>query len=673
NAALEALLPHANGYFDEAVRLGNKKVILLYGGCVIDSYNRQKNVNAAIAAIDKILAIFPKEKSLLKKKAFLLLEKGEEANIVEIFKELYESNPNDIKVKTEYCRLLQKIKKTDECIVIILDALRKNETPEKFIEIFIALCGDLIKSRQFSKAIESADQVYEITKSSGVFLVVAEACLKSGDIDRACDIYTKLSVEKPDSESVLKRLKYVRSLVEERKLSAMKDEGADNITLLIDGENVIVKKLQGESGPGRAANPVEIKMAEAKLYFERSEYRKAIPVFQELSKLLDGKKEGLIVQIYLITCFLRENLSAAAEKIYDSIDPSRLGLSAKEELSFKYKAAGLFEEGRDLKKAEAVFSDVISIDMGYRDAGDRLNGVKEKIGLALAASARIVSASVEDDSEKTTIGMVLTEADYIDKRYQIISQLGKGGMGIVFKANDTVENREVAIKIPILSFKDDKGFMDRFEREASVLKKLKHPNIMNIFSVEGRELPYIVMEILAGRSLKEIIKEKKIIQTGETRDLAIQCCDALAYTHGLNIVHRDIKPENIMVIKDGVVKIMDFGLAKALDESTVTKAGTILGTFAYISPEQAMGGAVDGRSDIYSLGVMFYEMLAGEKPFTSGDFVHQHLKVKPVPPTKKNGKIPYQVEAIVLKCLEKEPANRFKNMEELKEAWTKII
>jgi len=673
NAALEALLPHANGYFDEAVRLGNKKVILLYGGCVIDSYNKQKNVNAAIAAIDKVLAIFPKEKSLLKKKAFLLLEKGEEANIIEIFKELYESNPNDIKIKTEYCRLLQKVKKTDECIDIILDALKKNETIEKFTEIFINLCGDVIKARQFPKVLESAGQVYEITKSFGVLQVMAEACLKSGDIDRAHDIYTKLSGEAPDPEPFSKRLKYVRSLIEERKLAEMKNEGAESITLLIDGEKVAVKALDSGGGERQAANPIEIKMAEAKLYFERSEYRKAIPVLQELSKLLEGKKEGLIVQVYLITCFLRENLSAAAEKIYDSIDPVKLGLSAKEELSFKYKCAGLFEDGRDLKKAEAVFSDVISIDMGYRDAGDRLNGIKEKIAQASAMSARAAASAVEDDSEKTTIGMVLTEVDYIDKRYEVISQLGKGGMGIVFKAKDTAGNRDVAIKIPILSFKDDKGFMDRFEREASVLKKLKHPNIMNIFSVEGKELPYIVMEILTGRSLKEIIKEKKIISSGETRDLAVQCCDALAYTHGLNIVHRDIKPENIMVIKDNVVKIMDFGLAKALDESTVTKAGTILGTFAYISPEQAMGGAVDGRADIYSLGVMFYEMLAGEKPFTSGDFVHQHLKVKPVPPTKKNGKIPYQVEAIVLKCLEKEPSNRFKNMEELKEAWTKIV
>lgn len=156
------------------------------------------------------------------------------------------------------------------------------------------------------------------------------------------------------------------------------------------------------------------------------------------------------------------------------------------------------------------------------------------------------------------------------------------------------------------------------------------------------------------------------------RDIAIQCCDALDYTHGLNIIHRDIKPENIMLLEGDIIKLMDFGLSKALDDSALTKAGSIIGTFAYISPEQCLGEQVDARADIYSLGVMFYELLTGEKPFASGDYVDQHIKVRPQALTKKKPGIPYPVEIIVLKCLEKKPQDRFLTAADLKAAWLKI-
>lgn len=671
-SAIDALMPFAGEYFNEAVKLGNKKIILLYGNCIIDAYNRQKNVTASMATIDKILAIFPGEKALVKKRAFFLLERGEDAGILDTFRALYESDKNDVRVKLEYSRLLLKSNKFDESLALVIDAVKKGETPDKFLEVAVAAFELMVKSGQGSKVVATASSLHEASKSKKVLAALGEAHLKLGDLDAAFDSYSRL-LKEDQSESIQKRHKYIASLIEERKIAFMKNEDADAIQIIIDGENVTVKRPLVESVSAGNANPLELRLAEAKIHFERSEYKRAIPIFQELATMAAGKKEGVAAQIYLITCFLREKLNAAAVKVYDSIDFAAAGIAGRESLAYKYKIATLFQDVGEFRKAEVIFSDIAAQEMNYKDVTDRISAMKKKIAEINAASARAAASFGGDDDDRTTIANVATEADYIDKRYEIISQIGRGGMGIVYKARDTKENREVAIKIPILSFKGDRGFMDRFEREANVLGKLKHKNILQIFSVEGTELPYIVMEVLAGKSLKDIIKEKKTLSHTETRDIAVQCCDALGYTHKLNIVHRDIKPENIMMIAGNQVKLMDFGLAKAADDSTMTKAGTILGTFAYISPEQAMGSSVDGRSDIYSLGIMFYEMLAGEKPFTSGDFVHQHLKVKPPAPTKKNSKIPYPVEAIVLKCLEKSPADRFRDAEELKAAWEKIV
>ncbi|MEZ7891546.1 MAG: protein kinase [Candidatus Wallbacteria bacterium] len=679
--AFEVLLPYVDEYFGESIKLGNKKMIIAYGNCLVEAYFKQKNIVAAVAAADKMLGLFPKERVLIRKKAFLLLEKGDETGSLALFKELYEADKFDLRVKTEYCKLLQKTNKIDECISIIIDSVKKNENPEKFLDIYINLANELIKSKNSSKVIETAPKLYEFSKSIVCLKLLAEAYLKIGDIDAALKIYARYAELTPDDKEVKKRFKYIETLAEERRINELKAGEAGNddksVHLIVDGENIKVKKSAGGDSEKPKLNPLEIKAAEAKLYFEKGEYKKAIPVFQEIVKLLDGKKAGLIMQIYLITCFLKERMNQAAVKVYDSINTSGLALSDKERLAFKYKVGVTFQENNELGKAEVIFSEIAADDMAYKDIGERLSVVKNALSQFAKEKAAPKPAAVQpadDDGERTTIAKVASELDYIDARFEIINQIGKGGMGIVYKARDTKEKREVAIKIPILTFKDDAGFMERFEREARLLERLKHPNIMQIFSVERGALPYIVMEVLTGRSLKEIIKDKKIIPPAEMRDIGIQCCEALSYTHKLNIVHRDIKPENIMILKEtDQVKLMDFGLAKALDDSSTTKAGTILGTFAYISPEQCTGEQVDGRADIYSLGVMFYEMLVGEKPFVSGDFVHQHLKVKPVPPTKKNPKLPYTVEAIVLKCLEKNPVDRYQNTEELKAELEKIV
>ncbi|HOD40924.1 MAG TPA: protein kinase, partial [Candidatus Wallbacteria bacterium] len=672
NSAIESLLAPANEFFNESFKNGNKKAVLLYGDCIISAYNRQKNVKAAMAAIDRILSVYPQEKAIIKRKGFLMLENDVETNIVEIFKDLCELFPGDIRIRYEYCRLLFKNKKFDESLAIIFDSFKKKENEDKYVELFSQISSILIKEKKYQRVIDLAPVAYKLSQSCVCLKCLAEAYLKSGDIDRANEIYLKTIELSPRDGEAEKRQKYIKNLIDERGILEMKSSSSEELELAIDGETVKVKRSSIDVESRVQVSPLEIQAAEAKLYYEKGDYKKAISIFQQLIKAAPESKRTLVMNIYLMNCFLKENLTAAAEKVYNSIDLKPLNLSAGEELAFKYKAGGIFLECGQLEKAEAIFSEIAAVDMGYKNAGEIITSIKEKIAARKAESLRQQQAPATDDSERTMIATIANETDYIDKRYKILGQIGKGGMGIVYKAIDTANQAQVAIKIPILTFKDDRGFMERFEREADVSSRLKHPNILNIFDVVKGELPYMVMELLVGHSLKEILKEKKSFTHIEMRDIAVQCCDALAYTHGLNIIHRDIKPENIMIVENDAVKIMDFGLAKALDESSVTKAGTIMGTFAYISPEQCLGEQIDGRADLYSLGIMLYEMLTGEKPFTSGDYVHQHLKVKPQAPTKKNPLIPYPVEAIVLKCIEKKPQDRYSSASELKDALLKI-
>ncbi len=676
NSALETLLPLAAQYFNDSFKAGNKKNILLYGDCLISAYNKQKNVNAALSAIDKILSVYPQQKAIIKRKAFLMLENDIQEGIVDIFKHLCELFCDDTRIKYEYCRLLFTNQKYEESMAIIFDSLKKKENEDKYIELFSSIASILIKEKKYQRVIDLAPAAYKLSQSNKCLKCLAEAYLKSGDIDRAHELYAKVSqLDQGDAEAQ-KRQKYIKTLIDERGIIEMKSSAEQDIELIIDGESLSVKRSAIDAESRVQVSPVEIQAAEAKLYYEKNDYKKAIPMFQQLIKTLPAGKRSLLLSIYLMDCFLKENMGAAAEKIYNSIELKNFNLSAGEELAFRYKSGGIFFDNGNLEKAETIFSEIAAIDMGYKNTADIISSIKEKIAARRAEEARrtaAASSAAADDSDRTMIASVANETDYIDKRYKVIGQIGKGGMGIVYRAKDTQTDSEVAIKIPILTFKDDRGFMERFEREADVSSRLKHPNILNIFDVIKGELPYMTMELLTGRSLKEILKEKKSFSPVEMRDIAVQCCDALAYTHGLNIIHRDIKPENIMIVENNKVKIMDFGLAKALDESSVTKAGTILGTFAYISPEQCLGEQIDARADLYSLGIMLYEMLTGEKPFTSGDYVHQHLKVKPQAPTKKNPLIPYPVETIVLKCIEKKPQDRYATADELKDALLKIV
>lgn len=258
------------------------------------------------------------------------------------------------------------------------------------------------------------------------------------------------------------------------------------------------------------------------------------------------------------------------------------------------------------------------------------------------------------------------EGRLLGNRYEIIEKIGNGGMAMVYKAKCHVLNRYVAVKILRDEFTTDQEFIKRFEIEAQAAASITHPNIVSVYDV-GKEgnLYYIVMELIRGKTLKEIIVEEGgPLPWKWSVNIAIQIASALEVAHKNNIVHRDIKPHNIIITEDGVAKVTDFGIAKAVSNSTITAFGTTIGSVHYFSPEHAKGGYTDSKSDLYSLGVVMYEMLTGRVPFDADTPVSvalKHMQEEPKPPKDINEKVPQAVNDIILKAMRKDINLRYQN------------
>ena len=257
----------------------------------------------------------------------------------------------------------------------------------------------------------------------------------------------------------------------------------------------------------------------------------------------------------------------------------------------------------------------------------------------------------------------------LNNRYEVLEKIGNGGMATVYKAKCHVLNRYVAIKILKDEFTTDSEFIKKFNTEAQSAASLTHPNIVSIFDVCNEDnLYYIVMELIQGKTLKEIITEDGILSWKWSVNIAIQIASALETAHKNNIIHRDIKPHNIIITEDGMAKVTDFGIAKAVSNSTITAFGTTIGSVHYFSPEHARGGYTDAKSDLYSLGIVMYEMLTGRVPFDADTPVSVALKQvqeEPVDPIKYNNSIPVSVNRIILKAMQKDPNLRYQNATEM--------
>jgi beta-lactam-binding protein with PASTA domain/predicted Ser/Thr protein kinase len=249
----------------------------------------------------------------------------------------------------------------------------------------------------------------------------------------------------------------------------------------------------------------------------------------------------------------------------------------------------------------------------------------------------------------------------IDGRYRVLHRLGAGGMADVYLAKDQQLDREVALKLLHRRFAEDPGFVERFRREAQAAASLQHPNVVSVFdrgTVEGTY--YIAMEYLPGRTLKRLIREEAPLETNRAIDLTVQMLKAARFAHRRGVIHRDLKPHNVIVDDNDHVKVTDFGIARA-GASDMTETGSIMGTAQYLSPEQAQGHAVSAPSDLYSIGIVLYEMLTGRVPFDGESPVSialKHVSEAPVPPSQINPEIPSALEQVVMWALNKDPADR---------------
>lgn len=252
----------------------------------------------------------------------------------------------------------------------------------------------------------------------------------------------------------------------------------------------------------------------------------------------------------------------------------------------------------------------------------------------------------------------------LDDRYEIREIIGEGGMAIVYRALDHRLNRDVAVKIMRDEMAADEEFRRRFCTESHAVAMLSHPNIVAVYDVSHNDnVEYIVMELVDGITLKQYMERKGMVAWKEVVHFTKQISKALAHAHERGIIHRDIKPQNIMLLRDGTIKVGDFGIA-ALENEVYENNGEAIGSIHYIAPEQARGECPDARSDIYSLGVMMYEMLTGGLPFTGntlGEIAVQHMNAKPVPPHEKNPEIPLELERITLKAMNAELSERYQS------------
>jgi molecular chaperone DnaK len=321
-----------------------------------------------------------------------------------------------------------------------------------------------------------------------------------------------------------------------------------------------------------------------------------------------------------------------------------------------YRLSLDMEASEDHQGARQVLEHLMAGDGDYRDVAERLESSRDRLH-----TAQTMNTGAND----TPFGMITTPESQIDDvRFSVLGEINRGSMGVIYKAKDNVLDEIVAIKVLNAFLAADPNAVDRFKREARAAKRLSHPNIVRIHDMfEKGNKKFLSMEFIDGSDLKSILKTQRRLAPGEVIRIAGEICLALAYAHRLEVIHRDIKPANIMITqRTRAVKITDFGIAKCLDATDRSATGTmVMGTPLYMAPEQVEGKPVDARTDLYSLGVLMYELISGRPPFTDGNIEYQHVHTDPSPPEH----CPESLRDVIMRSLKKTPAERFLSSEEL--------
>jgi len=398
-------------------------------------------------------------------------------------------------------------------------------------------------------------------------------------------------------------------------------------------------------------------------YAKAARFKDAIRVLQQLTDKSPNFDEsrGLLGR-----CFYElHDYSHCAAALDNHLTGERVDSS---NMDLFYMLALAYEQLGKLDKCRELLYKIRSVSTSFRDVTQRISSVSSRISMQSGAT-QVTPYSGDGSSGGGGGGgaapMMENVENSLEGRYELEKELGRGGMGVVYMARDKQLDRKVALKFLGTLIDNSDEYRQRFVREARTAAKISHPNVINIFDISASVgKAYIAMEFVDGPSLHAHMSKKGAFDTRKAVNIILQSAAALAAIHEAGIVHRDIKPDNILIAKGGLVKVMDFGLAKA-EDSRMTKTGVVMGTPSYMSPEQVFGKEADARSDIYSLGLVFYECLSGKTVFKTGDILERQIKEMPAPPSEVVKGLPKAIDDIILKSIAKKPEERYQSMGEL--------
>jgi eukaryotic-like serine/threonine-protein kinase len=511
------------------------------------------------------------------------------------------------------------------------------------------------EGKQYLKAAELYRQIGNTKKAYSVsaemyldernYLEAARMYEKAEDYLQAADLYERASQIKKAGEMLMKGGDFARA----------------NEIFQSSGDPLLAAQALEKSKRYKEAAQLYLKAGAyevaARLLEESGDFYEAGMIFYKVGRMEDTvaflqKVDSQSGNYYSASLILgqifmeRGMLDAARERYKKLISKREIGPDTLEPY---YNLAMIYEKNREYQNALLLFDKVQAENYSYKDVRSHIELVREALRREKAAT-----------SNKKTI-----EASGPKGRYKLSKKLGQGGMGVVYLAEDTILNRVVAYKVLPPSVRNNPKVLENFLQEARVAAAINHPNIVTIFDTgsEGVE-PYIVMEFVDGISLKELLEKSPSIPMKDLVAVTREICEGLEYAHNKNVIHRDIKPANIMLSKERRVKIMDFGLAKILSESEM-EGTSVKGTPLYMSPEQIQGKRVDHRTDLYSLGCTLYRMATGRPPFIEGDVYYHHLHTPPAPPRSLNPKIPENLNRIILKCMSKDPEQRYQRARDI--------
>ncbi|MCZ6463290.1 MAG: protein kinase [Proteobacteria bacterium] len=548
----------------------------------------------------------------------------------------------------------QAILEKGECYIEAAQLALRREEFAHAAELFID-AGEAEQAaealRQLGEDHEAARIMGEYCRDNGEHKQAAEHFEEAGDLLAAGDLYRQLEEYERAGECYTRQGEHAQAaemyrVCGDRAKAAESYENAGRFTEAAecyalsgrgDREAELLEKAEDYLGAGE-------------VYHRDAVDDEAIKVLQKVAPESEGfaKASALLSDIFRG----RGQLSLAIKKLEQALGDAEF---SRENLPLYYSLATIYEDNDDARDCVEIYEKILAFDYHYKDVEKRLVQARDRVQhLPSTDSQAQENGSSRGFSQGGQPG-----------RYQIVGELGRGGMGIVYKAKDTVLDRLVAYKVLPDTLKENPQALKNFLREAKAAAKLNHPGIVTVYDAgeqDGRY--YIAMEHVDGTTLKEILRRRGVIAPAGILHVLVQVCEALSYAHEKKVVHRDIKTANTMWTRDKKAKIMDFGLAKVVEE--VRNHTTVVsGTPYYMSPEQTLGKNIDHRTDIYSLGVTVFEMATGTVPFREGNIPYHHVHTPPPDIRDLRPELPEGLSGIVARCLEKDPDSRYQTTRDI--------